>query len=167
MWMGKCGQCSDMLLAGWSRVQAPVGVWFSRPIQTSPEAHPVTCTLGVLRKPLIQNPTSTVNTVLAICVLHNFLLSAQGLRSTAWITWYRKYRQSWSAVWYVERRRDAINKLGAVTKMTSPQRTTVPGMTSQGVISWQYEHICSRSCNTYIFCPTNCLLHHCDSIQWM
>jgi hypothetical protein len=34
----------------------------------------------VLRKPLIQNPTSTVNTELAVCVLHNFLMSTQGSR---------------------------------------------------------------------------------------
>jgi len=39
----------------------------------------------VLRKPLIQNPTSTVNIVLAVCVLHNFLMSTQG-SPTAWIT---------------------------------------------------------------------------------
>jgi len=32
----------------------------------------------VLRKPLIQNPTSTVNIVPVVCVLHNFLMSTQG-----------------------------------------------------------------------------------------
>ena len=32
----------------------------------------------VLRKPLIQNPKSTVNIVLAVCVLHNFLMSTRG-----------------------------------------------------------------------------------------
>jgi len=37
---------------------------------------------SVLRKPLIQNPTSTVSIVLAICVLHNFLMSTQGSRSS-------------------------------------------------------------------------------------
>jgi hypothetical protein len=36
----------------------------------------------VLRKPLIQNPTCTVNIVLAVCVLHNFLMSIQGLQSS-------------------------------------------------------------------------------------
>ena len=36
----------------------------------------------VLRKPLIQRPTSTVNFVLAVCVLHNFLMSTQGSRSS-------------------------------------------------------------------------------------
>jgi len=35
-----------MLQAGWSRVQAAVGARFSGPIQTSPEAHPVTCAVG-------------------------------------------------------------------------------------------------------------------------
>jgi hypothetical protein len=36
----------------------------------------------VLRKPLIPSPTSTVNIVLAVCVLHNFLMSTQGSRSS-------------------------------------------------------------------------------------
>ena len=36
----------------------------------------------VLRKPLIQNPTSTINIVLAVCVLHNFLMSTQVSRSS-------------------------------------------------------------------------------------
>ena len=36
----------------------------------------------VLRKPLIQNPTSTVITMLAVCVLHNFLMSTQRSRSS-------------------------------------------------------------------------------------
>jgi hypothetical protein len=36
----------------------------------------------VLRKPLIQNPTSTENIVLAVCVLHNFLMSTQGSQSS-------------------------------------------------------------------------------------
>jgi len=41
----------------------------------------------VLRKPLIQSPTSTVNIVLAVCVLHNFLMSTQGSWSSyGWIT---------------------------------------------------------------------------------
>jgi len=36
----------------------------------------------VLRKPLIQNPPSTVNIVLAVCVLHNFQMSTHGSRSS-------------------------------------------------------------------------------------
>ena len=76
----------------------------------------------VPRKPLIQNPTSTVNIVLAVCVLHNFLMSTQGSQSSYLHPGLldRKYRHSWSAVWYVERR-DVINKLVVVTKTTSPQ----------------------------------------------
>jgi hypothetical protein len=38
-------------------------------------------------------------------------------------------------------------------------------MTPQGEISWQYKHISFHCYNTYIFCPANCLLHHCDSIH--
>jgi hypothetical protein len=36
----------------------------------------------VLRKPLIQNPTSTVNIVLAVSVLHNFLMSTRGSQAS-------------------------------------------------------------------------------------
>ena len=91
----------------------------------------------VLRKPLIQSPTSTVNIVLAVCVLHNFLMSTQGSWSSyGWITWHRKYRHSWSAVWYVERRRDPINKLVAVTKTTSPQTTKQYQEWTQENFSW-------------------------------
>jgi len=36
----------------------------------------------VLRKPLIQNPTRTVNIVLVVCVLHNFLMSTKGSQSS-------------------------------------------------------------------------------------
>jgi hypothetical protein len=40
-------------------------------------------------------------------------------------------------------------------------------MTPQGEISWQYKHIWFHSYNAYIFCRSNCLLHHCDSIHRM
>jgi len=36
----------------------------------------------VLGKPMIQNPTSTVNIMLVVYVLHNFLMSAQGSQSS-------------------------------------------------------------------------------------
>jgi len=79
----------------------------------------------VLRKPMIQNPTSTINIVLAVCVLHNFLMSTQVSRSSYLQPGFYLTQniQTRSAVWYVERRRDAINKLVVVTKTISPQLT--------------------------------------------
>jgi len=74
---------------------------------------------------ILRNPTSTVNIMLGVCVLHNFLMSAQGSRSSYLQSGLldTETRHSRSAVWYVERRRDAINKLVAVTKTTLPQLT--------------------------------------------
>ena len=80
----------------------------------------------VLRKPMIQNPTSTVNIVLAVCVLHNFLMSTQrsqssylqpGLLDTESTDTHEVQCGMW------REKRDAINKLVAVTKTTSPKLT--------------------------------------------
>jgi hypothetical protein len=48
MWCpGQLIPCSNCLWAGESEVQTPVGERFLIPTQTAPEAHPVSCTMGV------------------------------------------------------------------------------------------------------------------------
>ena len=49
--LSSCGpqllsRCSDCLWAGWSGDRIPVGARFSAPVQTGPEAHPASCTVG-------------------------------------------------------------------------------------------------------------------------
>ena len=46
MWAGYCSQYSCWLRAGWSRDRILVGARFSAPVQTSPGAHPASCTMG-------------------------------------------------------------------------------------------------------------------------
>ena len=79
----------------------------------------------VLRKPLIQKPPSTVNIVLAVCVLHNFLMSTH----RSWSSYLQprlldtESTDTHEVQWYMARRRDAIKKRIAVTKTTSLQLT--------------------------------------------
>jgi len=46
MWAGYLSQYSDWPRAGRSRDRIPVGVRFFAPVQTGPEAHPASCTMG-------------------------------------------------------------------------------------------------------------------------
>jgi hypothetical protein len=46
MWAGERSQYSDWLRAGRSGDRIPVGARFSTPVQTGPEAHLASCTMG-------------------------------------------------------------------------------------------------------------------------
>ena len=127
----------------------------------------------VLRKPLIQNPTSTVNIVLA--VLHNFLMSTQGSRSSylqpgLLDTESADTHEVQCGMW----REEGMPSTNLLQLQRRPRPSSQNStrneirdffMTPQGEISWQYKHIWFHSYNTYIFCPEVCLLHHCDSIH--
>jgi hypothetical protein len=122
----------------------------------------------VLRKLQIQNPTSTVNIMLEVCVLHNFLMSTEGSRSSylqpgLLNTESTDTHEVQCSMW----REEAVPS----TNLLQLQRRPCPSsqnstrnelreffMTPQGEISCQYKHI---------FCPANCLLHHCGSIHRM
>ena len=45
-WAGECSRYSNRLWPGWSGDRIPVGTRFSAPVQTSPGAHPASCTKG-------------------------------------------------------------------------------------------------------------------------
>jgi len=46
MWTDISQSVSDCLRAGWSVDRFPVGARFSAHVQTGPEAHPASCTIG-------------------------------------------------------------------------------------------------------------------------
>jgi len=104
----------------------------------------------VLRKPLIQRPTSTVNIVLAVCVLHNFLMSKQGswssyLQHGLLDTESTDTHEVWCGMG-----REGMPSTGLLQLQRRPcpssQNSTRNElreffMTPQGEISWQYKHI--------------------------
>jgi hypothetical protein len=130
----------------------------------------------VLRKPLIQNPPSTVNIVLAVCVLHNFQMSTHGSRSFCQQPRLLDTENTDThEVWVVHGEKGCHQK-----NVLQLQRWPYPNsqnhtrnklreffMTPQGEISWQYRCVWFHSYNTCIICQANCLLHHCDSIYRM
>jgi len=105
----------------------------------------------VLRKPLIQNPTSTVNIVLAICVLHNFLMSTQGSRSSylqpgLLDTESTDTHEVQCGMW----REEGMPSTNLLQLQRRPRPSSQNStrnelreffMTPQGEISWQYKHI--------------------------
>ena len=52
--MGKRSQYSDLLQAGWTGDQIPVGARFSAPVLTSPGAHPASYSLGTRSLPEVK-----------------------------------------------------------------------------------------------------------------
>ena len=105
----------------------------------------------VLRKPLIQNPTSTVNIVLAVCVLHNFLMSTQGSRSSYLQPGLLDTESTDTHVlqcgmW----REEGLPSTNLLQLQRRPRPSSQNStrnelreffMTPQGEISWQYKHI--------------------------
>ena len=55
MWAGQRSRYSDWLLGGRSRDWIPVGARFSTPVQTGPEAHPASCTMGTRSFPGVKS----------------------------------------------------------------------------------------------------------------
>ena len=55
VWTGQCSRYSYWLWAGRSEDQIPVGARFSAPVQTSPGAHPASCTMGTGSFPGVKN----------------------------------------------------------------------------------------------------------------
>jgi len=106
----------------------------------------------ILRKPLIQNPTSTVNIVLAICVLDNFLMSTQGSRSSSLQsglldTESTDTHEVQCGMW----REEGMPSTNLLQLQRRPRPSSQNStrneffMTPQGEISWQYKHICVAS----------------------
>ena len=54
-WAGKRSRYSDWLRAGGSGDRIPVGARFSAPVQTSPGAHPPSCTMGTGSFPRVKS----------------------------------------------------------------------------------------------------------------
>ena len=54
--LGSLSRYSDSLRAGLSVDRIPVGARFSAPVQTGPEAHPASCTLGTGSFPALMQP---------------------------------------------------------------------------------------------------------------
>jgi len=102
----------------------------------------------VLRKPLTQNPTSTVNTVLAVCVLHNFLMSTQGSQSsylqpglpdTESTDTHEVQCEMWSEEGMPSRNLLQLQRrLCPNSQNSSRNELREFFMTPQGEISWQY-----------------------------
>ena len=103
----------------------------------------------VLRKPLIQSPTSIVNIVLAVCVLHNFLMSTQGSRSSylqpglldTECTDTHKVR---CGMW----REEGIPSTNLLQLQRWPcprPQNSIRNELREGEISWQYKHIWKHS----------------------
>ncbi|GFG28312.1 hypothetical protein Cfor_11327 [Coptotermes formosanus] len=104
----------------------------------------------VLRKPIIQNPQSTVNIVLAVCVLHNFLMSTQAswssyLQPRLLDTENTDSHEVQSGTWR-EEGMPATNLLQLQRRPhPSSQNNTRDEfraffMSPQGEITWQYKH---------------------------
>ena len=55
MWAGLRSRYSDSLRVGQSGDRIPVWVWFSAPVQTDPEAHPSSCTMGTGSFPAVKS----------------------------------------------------------------------------------------------------------------
>jgi len=105
----------------------------------------------VLRKPLIQSPTSTVNIVLSVCVLHNFLMSKQGSQSSylepgLLETESTDTHEVWCGMW----REEGMPSTNLLQLQSQPHPSSQNStrnelreffMTLQGEISWQYKHI--------------------------
>ena len=109
---------------------------------------------------MTQNPASTVNIVLAVCALHNFLMSAQGSRSSylqpglldAESTDTHEVR---CGTWREEGTL-STNLLQLQRRPHSSSQNSTRNelreffMMPHGEISWQYKHIWLHSYNTYI-----------------
>jgi hypothetical protein len=105
----------------------------------------------VLRKPMIQNPTNTENIVLAVCVLHNFLMTAQGSRSSylqpgLLDTESTDNHEVQCGMW----REEGMPSTSLLQLQRRPRPSSHNStrdelrelfMTPQGEISWQYKHI--------------------------
>jgi hypothetical protein len=56
LWAGQLSRCSDWLRDGRSGDRIPVGARFFAQVQTGPEAHPASCTMGTGSFPGVKRP---------------------------------------------------------------------------------------------------------------